>query len=394
MSAMERADAVVIGGGVMGTSIAFNLARRRFGRLVLLEKGAICSGTSAKSSAIVRTHYTTPPTARMALLARRIFERFGEEVGGEAGFVRTGMLVVCGPAHREAVEETVRMHRGLGIETGFVSAGETRRLHPLLAVPEEAPVVFEPRSGYASPHDVASSYAAAFTAQGGLLRQQTAVTGIEIAAGRVRSVDTTAGRISTGHVVIAAGPWAGPVGRLAGLDLPVRASRQSIVTLRPTVQYGNQYPVVIDLASEVYFRPETGGLILLGDTRHGEDRPGDPDRYEDRPAPGYAAELTERLSRRMPAAAEAGIAGGWSGMYEVTPDWNPIMGSSAEVRGLHYCVGFSGHGFKLAPVAGLLMAEQLADGRASTLDITPYRLERFGEGQALRLGYPQAGVVA
>ncbi|OGK83531.1 MAG: hypothetical protein A2X52_20910 [Candidatus Rokubacteria bacterium GWC2_70_16] len=394
MSAMERADAVVIGGGVMGTSIAFNLARRRFGRLVLLEKGAICSGTSAKSSAIVRTHYTTPPTARMALLARGIFERFGEEVGGEAGFVRTGMLVVCGPAHREAVEETVRMNRQLGIETGFVSAGEACRLHPLLAIPEEAPVVFEPRSGFASPHDVAGSYARAFAGLGGLVRQQTAVSAIRIRAGRVEAVETNAGSIATGHVVIAAGPWAGPVGRLAGLDLPVMASRQSIVTLRPTAEYGSHYPVVIDLASEVYFRPETGGLILLGDTRHGEDRPGDPDRYEDRPAPGYAAELTERLSRRMPAAAEAGIAGGWSGMYEVTPDWNPIMGSSAEVQGLHYCVGFSGHGFKLAPVAGLLMAEQLADGRASTLDITPYRLERFGEGQPLRLGYPQAGVVA
>ncbi len=179
---MERAEAVVIGGGVMGTSIAFNLARRRFGRVVLLEKGAICSGTSGKSSAIVRTHYTTPPTARMALLARRIFERFREEVGGESGFVRTGMLVVAAPEQRGAVERTIAMNREIG--------------------------------------------------------------------------------------------------------------------------------------------------------------------------------------------------------------------SSREVRGLHYCVGFSGHGFKLAPVAGLLMAGQIVDGRASTLDIAPYRLERFGEGQALEIGYPRAGVVA
>lgn len=390
----ERPDAVVIGGGVMGTSIAFNLARRRFGRVWLLEKGAICSGTSAKSSAIVRTHYTTRPTARMALLARGLFERFREEVGGEAGFVRTGMLVVAPSGHRQAVEATVRMNQEEGIETGFVGREEVRRLHPLLDTPEDAALVYEPRSGHASPHDVASSYAAAFTALGGRLRQETAVTGIEIRAGRVESVETAAGRIATAHVVIAAGPWAGPVGRLAGLELPVVASRQCIVTLRPAAPYGPGLPVVIDLAAEVYFRPETGGLILLGDTRHGDEPPGDPDRYEDRPEAGYAAELVERLSQRMPIAAEAGIAGGWSGMYEVTPDWNPIMGSSGEVRGLHYCVGFSGHGFKLAPVAGVLMAEQVADGRASTLDLAPYRLERFAEGQALRLGYPQAGVVA
>ncbi len=390
----ERVDAVVIGGGVMGTSIAFNLARRRFGRVTLVEKGAICSGTSAKSSAIVRTHYTTEPTARMALLARGVFERFRDEVGGESGFVRTGMLVVAPAAHREAVARTVAMNREIGIETGFVTREDVKGLHPGLVLPEDAALVFEPRSGHASPHDVASSYAAAFTALGGRLRQQTAVTGIGISAGRVESVATTAGTIATDHVVIAAGPWAAPVGRLAGLDLPVVPDRQSIVTLRPGAPYGPETPVVIDLAAEVYFRPETGGLILLGDTRHGEEAPGDPDRYEDRPEPDYAAELVGRLARRMPAAAEAGIAGGWSGMYEVTPDWNPIMGSSAEVRGLHYCVGFSGHGFKLAPIAGVLMAEQVADGRASTLDLSPYRLERFAEGQALRLGYPQAGVVA
>ena len=186
---MERAEAVVIGGGVMGTSIAFNLARRRFGRVVLLEKDAICSGTSGKSSAIVRTHYTTPPTARMALLARRILENFSEEVGGESGFVRTGMLVVAAKEHREAVERTVRMNAELGIETGFVSREEVRRLHPLLTVPEDAALVYEPRSGYASPHDVATGYARAFTALGGLVRQETAVTGIEIRAGRVEGVD-------------------------------------------------------------------------------------------------------------------------------------------------------------------------------------------------------------
>lgn len=391
---MEKADAVIVGAGVMGTSIAFNLARRRFGRILLLEKNTICSGTSAKSSAIVRTHYTTRPTAQMAFLARKIFERFREEIGGESGFVKTGKLFIGDRESREQVAATVRMNQELGIETGFVSAEEARRIEPVLNPPPGAPIVYEPHSGYASPHDVASSYARRFAELGGEIRQGSRVTAIEISGGRVRGVGTDRGAIATPHVVIAAGPWAKEVGRLAGMDLPVMASRQSIVTLRPKFEFGNSHPVVADLVHGVYFRPETGNLILLGNTRHGDDRPGDPDNYEDRPDLAYSVELVERLSGLMPGAAEAEIVGGWSGMYEISPDWNPIMGTAAATAGLHYCVGFSGHGFKLSPMVGVLMAELVADGKASTMDITPYRLERFAEGQELRIGYRHAGVIA
>ncbi|HEV8306286.1 MAG TPA: FAD-binding oxidoreductase [Methylomirabilota bacterium] len=390
---MERADAVIIGGGVMGTSIGLNLMRRRFGRVVLLEKNTICSGTSGKSSAVVRTHYTTRPTAMMALLARRIFENFREAIGGESGFVRTGMLVIGTPESREAVEATVRMNQELGIETGLVTAAEARAIDPLLTPADDAPIAYEPASGYASPHEVASSYARRFTDLGGVIRQGTLVTGIGTGGGRVRSVQTDRGEIATAHAVIAAGPWADRVGRLAGIELPVMASRQPIVILRPKFEYGSTHPVVIDLADEIYSRPETGNLILLGNTRHGDDRPGDPDDYEDRPDLATATDLVERFARLMPGAAEAEISGGWSGMYEISPDWNPIMGSAPGVAGLHFCVGFSGHGFKLSPVAGILMAEHIADGHSTTLDITPYRLERFAEGQELRIAYRRAGVV-
>lgn len=387
---MDTADAVVIGGGVMGTSIAFNLARRRFGKVVLLEKNTICSGTSAKSSAIVRTHYTTPATAAMALMARGIFERWADEVGGECGFVKTGMLFIGHPLNREGVERTLAMNQSLGIEARLVSADEVRGLAPRLRVPEGAPVVWEPHSGYGSPHEVASSFARRSTELGGEIRQSTLVTGITIAGGRVRAVRTPTGEIATAHVVIAAGPWANAVGRLAGLDLPVTASRESVVTLRPSFGVG-RHPVVADLVNEVYLRPETGNLILAGSTRDTE-APGNPDEYEDRPDLAFSTDVVERLARLMPAAAEAGIAGGWSGMYEVSPDWNPIMGTAA-VGGLHYAVGFSGHGFKLSPVVGVLMAEQIADGKATTLDITPYRLKRFAEGKTIRPAYAGAGVI-
>ncbi len=389
---METADVVVIGGGVMGTSIAFNLARRGAGRSVLLEKHTVCSGTSAKSSAIVRTHYTTRPTAQMALLARGIFERWADEVGGECGFVRTGMLFVGPPASRDRVERTLRMNQEVGIEASLIGPPEVREISPHLRVPEGAPVVYEPRSGYGSPHEVASSFARRLTELGGQLRQSTLVTGIDTHGDRVRGVRTSRGEIAAGHVVIAAGPWARPVGRLAGLDLPVTPSRESIVTLRPAFDWSPVHPVTGDLVNEVYLRPETGGLILVGNTRD-TLVPDDPDAYEDRPGAEDTTEIVTRLARLMPGTATAAITGGWSGMYEVSPDWNPIMGTARGVVGLHYAVGFSGHGFKLSPIVGVLMAEQILDGRARTVDITPYRLERFQEGRELRVAYRGAGVM-
>ncbi len=266
---METADAVVVGGGVMGTSIAFNLARRRFGRVILLEQNTICSGTSAKSSAVVRTHYTTPTTAAIALLARRIFEHWNDEVGGESGFIKVGMLFILPAAQRAHAEHTLAMNRGVGIEANLLDPSETRELSPHVQVPEDGVVVWEPHSGYGSPHDVAGSFARRLTELGGDLRQSTAATGITINGGRVRAVRTPRGEIATAHVVIASGPWANRVGRLAGLDLPVVASRESIVTLRPgpSFAFHPRHPVVADLVNEIYLRPETGNLILLGNTQ-------------------------------------------------------------------------------------------------------------------------------
>jgi glycine/D-amino acid oxidase-like deaminating enzyme len=389
---METVDVVIIGGGVMGTSIGFNLARKRAGRILLLEKNTICSGTSAKSSAIVRTHYTTPTTAAMALMARRIFERWEEEVGGDSGFVRTGMLFIGPASRREAVLRTLAMNQSLGIEASLIGADEVKRISPHLVVPEDAAVVWEPRSGYGSPHDVAASFARRLTDLGGEIRQGTPVTAIDVQGGRVRGVQTPRGTIAAGHVVIAAGPWARPVGRLAGLDLPVTPSRESIVTVRPTFDWSPTHPVTGDLVNELYMRPETGGLILIGNTQD-TIVPGDPDAYEDRPPADERTELVSRLARLIPDTATAPITGGWCGMYEVSPDWNPMMGTASGVAGLHYAAGFSGHGFKLSPVVGILMAEQVTEGRARTIDITPYRLERFAEGKELRVAYQGAGVM-
>jgi glycine/D-amino acid oxidase-like deaminating enzyme len=302
------------------------------------------------------------------------------------------MLFIGPPESRERVERTLRMNQEVGIEASLIGPEDVRQINPHLRIPDGSAVVYEPRSGYGSPHEVASSFARRFTELGGQLRQSTPVTAIDTKGGRIRGVTTPRGDIAAAHVVIAAGPWAGPVGRLAGLDLPVTPSREQIVTLRPTFDWSPTHPVTGDLLNEVYLRPETGGLLLVGNTRDTIER-GDPDRYEDRPSAEHTTEILTRLTRLMPGIANAAITGGWAGMYEVSPDWNPIMGTAAGVAGLHYAVGFSGHGFKLSPVVGMLMAEQVLEGRARTIDIAPYRLERFREGQELRVAYQGAGVM-
>jgi sarcosine oxidase subunit beta len=302
------------------------------------------------------------------------------------------MLFIAPAESRDSMERTLAMNQALGIEATMVAPAEVRRISPNLEVPEDVAAVWEPRSGYASPHDVAASFARRFVGLGGELLQETPVTAIEVWGGRVRGVRTPGGAIAAAHVVIAAGLWAGPVGRLAGLELPVTASVEPIVTIRPPYAWPSHHPVVADLVNEVYLRPETGGLMLVGNTRD-TIVPGDPDACPNRPSGDETLELLTRLARLVPKAASAPVTGGWCGMYEVSPDWNPIMGSAREVAGLHYAVGFSGHGFKLSPAVGILMAEQVMEGRARTIDIAPYRLERFGEGQELRVAYRGAGVI-
>src|SRR5262249_34185307 len=213
-----------------------------------------------------------------------------DEVGGECGFVRTGMLFVGPPESRDRVEQTLRMNQEVGIEASLIGPDEGRQISPHIRIPEGAAVVYEPRSGYGSPPEVASSLARRFTELGGDLRQSTPVTAIDTQGGRVRAVRTPRGEIAAADVVIAAGPWARPVGRLAGLDLPVIPSREQIVTLRPTFDWSPTHPVTGDLHHEAYLRPETGGLILVGNTRDTIDL-GDPDHYEDRPSAEYATEI-------------------------------------------------------------------------------------------------------
>ncbi|HMQ31664.1 MAG TPA: FAD-binding oxidoreductase [Chloroflexaceae bacterium] len=380
------ADVVVIGGGCAGASVAWHLARRGAGRVLLLERGAIAGGATGWSSAIVRTHYTHEALARMALAARRVFEHFGDVVGGDAGFQRTGFLVLLGPADVEAAAANVAAHQRLGIASELLRPGQFGRLEPRLSLAGVAAAVWEPDSGYADPHGATMGYAAAARRHGAELRLGAAALVIGRDAAGVAYVETDQGRVATRAVVVAAGYRTRALVSPLGVEVPLTPIRHAIAIVRRTAGFGPRHPVVSDRVLGSYYRPEGAELTMIGTTAAHEGR--EDHAVEAAPAPTMEEEaaLFERFCARFPGQELAAAQRGYTGVYDCTPDLQPILGPTA-VPGLHLAVGFSGHGFKLSPAVGELVARGVLDGPAATSELDLFRLGRFAEGRPIRAAH-------
>ncbi len=382
------ANAVIIGGGVMGCSILYNLAARGMRDLVLLEKDVLGAGSTGKSQAICRMHYSNRLTAQMAWESLKVYRDFGEVVGGSSGFARTGYLVVVGAEDRQALDDNISMQRSLGINTGLVSHEDVGEIAPMLNVEDAAGLAFEPESGYADPYLTARSYAIRAGELGAQVHTRTPATDIEITGGRVSAVVTEQGRIETPNAIIASGPWSSrffaKLG-LPGVDVPLATIRHQVVAIRRPEDQIPSHPIVGDIAQQFSFRPDPTNLTLIG---IGEDE-ADPDTYNQAVDMEVVGEAFGKLVHRMPAAADGLFRGGWSGLFTITPDWHPVLDSfvGEGIQGLYCAVGFSGHGFKLAPMIGVTMAELVMEGRSSTIDISPLRMGRFREGDLLTSRY-------
>ena len=381
----KTAEAVIIGGGVMGCSILYNLAARGVKELVLLEGDVLGSGSTGKSQAICRMHYSNQVTAQMAWESLKVYRGFEDIVGGPSGFVNTGYLVVVGPEDRKALEDNVSMQRGLGIDTSLVSHEDVEEIAPMLDVKDAAGLAYEPQSGYADPYLVTTSYAGRARDLGAQIHMKTPATDIKLTAGRVSAVVTEQGRIETPTVVIAAGPWSRKVFAGIGLDIPLEASRHQVIIIRRPEDEIPTHPTVGDIAQEFSFRPDSTNLTFIG---AGEED-ADPDTYNQGVDMAVVEDAFGKLARRMPAISRGFFRGGWSGLSTVTPDWHPILDSFTQqgIQGLYCAVGFSGHGFKLAPMIGATMAELVLEGQGTTVDMTALRMGRFRDGELLRSRY-------
>ncbi len=379
----STADAVVVGGGVMGCSILYNLASRGVKHLVLLEKEVLGSGSTGKSQAILRMHYSNQVTALMAWESLKIYRDFQDMIGGPSGFVNTGYLLLADADDASALEQNVSMQRTLGINTGIVSHEDVEEIAPIINVADAAVLAYEPESGYADPYLVTTTYAKRAKELGAQLYLNAQVTEIEVVGGKVRAVVTNDGTIETSAVVIVAGPWSGSLFSGIGVDVPLTTTRHQVIGFRRPEELIPTHPTVGDITQQFSFRPDPSNLTYIG---IGEGS-ADPHDYDQSVDMEVVRDAFQKLVRRMPDMSQGFFRGGWSGLFTVSPDWHPILDKVEGIDGLYCAVGFSGHGFKLAPIVGITMSELIMDGRATTIDIAPLRMARFRENDPLRSRY-------
>jgi glycine/D-amino acid oxidase-like deaminating enzyme len=378
----QTADIVVIGGGVMGASIAFELVRRRSGKVLVLEKSFLGAGSTGKSGAIIRQHYSHPLTAGMAQFGLRFFEQFQDVVGGPAVFTHSGMVLVVAATDRAKLEESLSMQRGLGIKTRTISRADLQSIDPHAALADDEVAAFEEEAGYCDALQTVSSLAAAARQLGAEIREQSPVTAIQVAADRVCGVTTPHGVIETRAIVLAAGPWAARLAKTIAVTVPVQPCRTQVALFRRPCDFGPPRPVYGDFRHQVYFKPSPGDLLHVGNIDPREQRcVVEPDEYNEVADGEFVQEMRTKLTRRYSAMHRGIGRGGYGALYAVTPDWHPIVDRLPGIAGAYCAAGFSGHGFKMSPAVGTLMAELVLDGAARSFEIRPLRATRFAEGE-------------
>lgn len=381
-------DILIVGGGVIGTSIAFHLARRRAGRVLLVEKSYLGAGSSGKSGAIVRQHYSNRLTAQMARMSLRVFEHFDDVVGGPPVLTHTGMVLVVNERDRAGLDANLAMQRELGIDVRVVSPQELADVDPNARLAEDEIAAFEAEAGYVEAVQVVASFAEAAAREGADVRQGVEVKSVIIEGGKVVGVETNEGRYESRCVILATGPWAAELARGAGVKLPVQACRTQVALFRRPADFGRRGAVYGDFVQGIYFKPTHGEMVHAGSLA-GEEihSPVDPDAYDESADGDWLPGIRQRLSRRYPAMHRGYGRGGYGALYAITPDWHPILDRLPGVEGVYCAVGFSGHGFKMSPIVGQLVSELVLDEQASALDIAALRLARFDENDPVKTPY-------
>ncbi len=388
----STADVVVIGGGVNGTSIAMHLARMGAGKVVLVEKGHLAGGATGRSGAMVREHYLHPTLVRMATESREIFQNFGDAVGGDPRFVQGGRILMFPERDEPAVRANVEMNRDLGVNIETLTPAEVAGMVPEASMEQIAIGTYEPDAGHADP--VATTYAYAERARdyGGEIHTFTPVTGLVVTGGKIAGVETASGTIETSAVVAAVGPWCHQLGAAVGEALPVTPIRVQMVHMRRPPPLENLNTNVIDYSTGAYFRVYSDhDTVIGGEALEDLTEVANPDAFGLNADHNVITRFWERAKLRFPEFESAICRGGYGSLYDMTPDGNPILDRSQTVEGLYWAVGFSGHGFKLSPVVGRMVAELVLRGASSDHPISQFRATRFAEGDLLEAEHPYEG---
>ena len=380
----RTADFIILGAGVMGASIAFHLARRNAGRILVVDKDHSGSGGSGRSSALVRMHYSFPPEVQLALISLKVFQHWREIVGEPGEFRKTGFVRIVHPGESEALKQNVAMQKNLGANIELIDRQQLKELEPDWKVDEVEIAAYEPDSGYGDGNVVANDFLSRARESGAAYHSKTRATHFLIEAGRIRGVQTEQGEIHSPAVIVATGPWTRPLFRDAGYDPPIETEFHQVAILKnaPGMKPG---AACIDSVTATYFRSDASDKFLVGDF-YGK-RPIDPDNFPQRPTNSDLEGIIERAARRVPRLEAAEVMRGVTGVYDMTPDSRPLLGSVPGVEGLYLCAGFSGMGFKISPAIGLVMSELVLGDKTTTVDITSFRPTRFAERKPIKADF-------
>jgi len=379
---MKRtADVVIVGGGCMGASVAYHLTRRGITDVVLIEREKMLgAGSTGRNAGGVRHQFSNASNIRLSIESIALLERFADDVGSPIDFHQDGYLfLLSSPASVETFRRNVDLQRSLGVKVDWLEPDDIERLAPGVGTDGVLAATFCAKDGIADPNGVTMGFSKAAQAAGAIVERDADVTGIRVERGRIAGVETPRGAIDTRVVVNAAGPWARHVGNLAGVDVPVDPYRRHIFIAavdRATACVPPSHVMVIDFGTTFYFHREGSGVLFgMGD-------PDETPTFDTTVQWDFAAKVTGVAARRLPAIADAPIAHAWAGLYEMSPDGNPIIGPAPGVEGLFLINGFSGHGFQHSPAAGRIVADVIAR-RDPGMDLSPFALDRFATDAAI-----------
>ncbi|WP_418314810.1 NAD(P)/FAD-dependent oxidoreductase [Piscinibacter sakaiensis] len=384
---MQSFDAIVIGAGVIGSSVAYHLARLGAGRVLVLDRLQIGAGTSTQSSGILRTHYSVIENVELAKRSWSVFNNFAAYIGDDdasAGLVKCGYLIAAPDGDKlEPLRAALDGQSSMGIEVQLIDQAAARDLLPIARFDDAALIGFEPEAGFADAYLVATGFARAARRLGVKIIEGVNVERLLIDDGRVLGVETNQGIFHSDTVISTQNIWATDIEKWTGVPTPVKAERHAVLALEGPDAYSFKMPVFKDLGSPgmLYCRSYGGRQMLVSEGTVGETL-AEPDNEQGDISMDYVVEVGAQVAERFPSFGEAGLASSWTGVYDVTPDWNPVLGRLPDVPGLVVGYGFSGHGFKLSPGVGMVLAQEALE-LPTDVPLTPYAHERFRKGQLL-----------
>lgn len=370
----ERADALIIGGGVIGASIAYHLALRGL-KPVVFERDLLGSGNTGRSAGGIRAQFTTEVNIKLSLYSIAFYERFRETLGADAEFHQVGYLFLgTTPEHLAHFRERVAFQKKFGVDVSLLTPAEVASRWPFLRLDDVTGATWSAKDGFAGPYEVTIAFANAARRRGATFHEQAEVTEILAERGRVLGLQTSLGEFSSDVVVAACGPAVPAMVKPLGIEVPVVPYRRHLYMTETFPQIPDTIPFIIDSGTGLYFRKETGGIML------GMVDKSDPPTFSMNVDDAYLEKLVEAALMRVPLLEQANILNGWAGLYDTTPDHHAIVDAVEEVKGLYLAVGFSGHGFMHSPAIGASLSETILDGRARSVNLDALSLDRFAAG--------------